>query len=88
MAPLSLKPPLGRPRRHLEFSPSFLERLRSSSLPGWAMATAGGWPHYPTFSAYLHQRTVPATAITVERFYRLADALGFPREEVFQGPAR
>ena len=84
---LTLKPQRGRPPfPRVEFKQAFLDCL--TQQPGWLLALAGGWRHYPGLSALLHQRTIPASPVTLERFYRLADALNFPRTEVFRESSR
>jgi hypothetical protein len=79
----------GRPRSvRDELSQEFLDSLAASGSPGYLLAQVGGWNSYPTLSAFLHQRLVPRNPVTTARFYRIADALKFPRERVFVNGAR
>ncbi len=88
MARLTLRPKRGRPRwPRYRLNPRFLECLGASGRPGWLLALTGGWPHYPSFAAKLHAGIIAASPVTVERFHRLAKALGYPANEVFlDGP--
>jgi hypothetical protein len=85
MARLLFRPQRGRPPLpRVAFTPAFLDHLRRSERPGRRLSAAGGWRNYSAFSALIHQRAVRAHPITIERFYRLADALKFPRADVFE----
>lgn len=76
--------PPGAPRLRLnpQFRNRCLDKMRDG-LRSWAMAVYGGFPQPHMFSTRLHARRVKATATTIERFERVADLVGFPREEIF-----
>jgi hypothetical protein len=74
------RPPLPR----LQLTSTFLDCLRASQKPGWLLAVNGGWLHYSALGTHLKRRDIPAAPVTVERFYKLADALNFPRTDVFR----
>ena len=79
------RPALGRPRHpRVHLTDDFLDRLIAERVPGWRLGVVGGWRHYSHLSAQLHRRIIPAAPVTIERFYRLADALNFSREDVFR----
>ena len=81
---LTLKRLRGRPRRpRYQFSDEFI-CVCSDQHVGRPLFIVAGWSHYSAFCARLHAREVAATPIAVERFYRLADALRFPRADVFR----
>jgi hypothetical protein len=53
------------------------------------LAVAAGYPFYTTFFDTLHAREVPATPLVVARLERLAEVVGFPKDEIFlDGGAR
>jgi hypothetical protein len=52
-------------------------------LRSWQMARIAGFPQPQMFSTRLHARRVKATATTVERLQKVADLVGFPRNEIF-----
>jgi hypothetical protein len=75
---LSIQPRRGRPRtRRCRLAEPFLAAIAGSQLPGWQLALLGGWTHYPAFSLVVRARAFPAASVTVERFKRLAAALGY-----------
>ena len=79
-----MRPPAA-PRRPL--NRQLLEAVDRSVLTKQLIAVAAGFPNYPEFYETLRATTVPATPLTVTRLERVADAVGFPREEIFlDGP--
>jgi hypothetical protein len=78
------RPRRGRPPKpRLLLTPEFVAHLRACGQPGWKLVVVAGFPHYPRFSRLIHTRIVPAESVNVERFYRLADAVDWPRAQVF-----
>lgn len=69
------------PRRRL--NPRLLRRVSSSNINKNVIARAAGWPFYVQFYAALRSERVAATPLTVERLMRVADLVGFERDEVF-----
>jgi hypothetical protein len=78
-------PRLG-PRRRL--NPFLLRSVDRSGKIKSRIAFAAGWPHYIHFYETLRAGTVVATPLMVERLERVADAVGFPRDEIFLDEAR
>jgi hypothetical protein len=72
-----------RPAPYRPLNPFFPRRIGRSGLKKKALATVGGWPHYTTFHDILRGGLVAATPLTVTRLQRVADAVGFPRDEIF-----
>lgn len=69
------------PRRPL--NPLLLRRVERSGKQKAGLAVVGGWPFYCTFFDTLRAEKVAATPLTVRRLERVADAVGFPRDEIF-----
>ena len=69
------------PRRPL--NPLLLRRVDRSDTPKQVLMLVAGFPNYPEFYETLRQTTVPATPLLVLRLQRIADAVGFPRDEIF-----
>ena len=78
----------GRPRSpRYRLTLQFLAYLAASRQPGWMLSLMGGWRNYTSFAPAVHSGVVVAGPLTIERFHRLADALGYPRNQVFlDGP--
>lgn len=55
--------------------------------PSWLLAQIGGFPQAARFSTLLHAPLVSATATNIARLQRVADAIHFPREEIFEDEA-
>lgn len=72
-----------RPAPYLELNPFFPRRIDKSDLKKTALCAVGGWPHYTTFHDLLKARVVAATPLTVTRLQRVADAVGFPKDQIF-----
>ena len=49
---------------------------------------AAGFPYYCQLHAALHAERIPATPLTVARLQRVADLIGFPRDQIFLDDAR
>lgn len=69
------------PRRPL--NPFLLAAVRRSGHNKSILALAAGFPYYATFWELLRSEKISATPLTVLRLQRLADLLGFPREQIF-----
>ena len=69
------------PRRPL--NPLLLRRVERSSQTKSRIAAIAGWLHYTDFYEALRAERVRATPLMVTRLHRVADAVGFPRDEVF-----
>ncbi len=67
----------------LRVNPKLREAVRASGRPGWQLAIDCGFLHHAKFSALIHARTMPATALNIERLRRIAAAVGFPAERLF-----
>jgi hypothetical protein len=69
------------PRRRL--NPFLLRHVERSGKPKTHIALVSGWPYYTTFYDTLREDKIRATALTITRLMRVADAVGFPRDQVF-----
>src|SRR5436190_1099727 len=69
------------PRRPL--LPFLLRRVSASRINKGLLARAAGFPAYSVFYTVLRSEKVIATPLTVERLERVADLVGFPRDEIF-----
>ena len=69
------------PRRPL--NPLLRRRLDQSGKTKQSVAFIAGFPNYPGFYETLRAERVPATKLTVQRLQSVADAIGFPRDEIF-----
>jgi hypothetical protein len=75
------------PRRPL--NPLLWRRFARRWGPKDRLAVVAGYPCYQQLYAVLHEDRVRATPLTVQRLQRVADAIGFPRDEIFlDGAAR
>jgi hypothetical protein len=72
-----------RPAPIRSLNPFFARRIGKSGMKKTALRVVGGWPYETTFFDILRSGHVAATPLTVARLERVADAVGFPREEVF-----
>lgn len=64
-------------------NPLLWRRVERSDKQKARLALIAGWPHYCTFFDTLHAEKVAATPLTITRLQRVADAVGFPRDEIF-----
>jgi hypothetical protein len=64
-------------------NPFFTRRIARSKLKRKVLCRVGGWPHFTTFHDLLAAGVVAATPLAVERLGRVADAVQFPRREMF-----
>lgn len=71
------------PAPYRPLNPFFPRHIERSGLKKSALCVHAGWPHYTTFHDLLKAGVVAATPLTVERLGRVADAVGFPRDEIF-----
>ncbi len=74
------------PRRPL--NPELLRAVDASGHVKQRLQVVAGFPNYPEFYETLRAERVPATALLIERLHALADAVGFPREEIFLDEAQ
>lgn len=68
---------------HRPLNPLLLRRVERSGLHRTRLALVAGWRHYTDFFETLREPHVRATPTTVRRLQRVADAVGFPRDEIF-----
>jgi hypothetical protein len=71
------------PAPYRPLNPFFPRRIARSGIKKKALAEVGGWPQYTTFHDILRAGLVAATPLAIKRLERVADAIGFPREEIF-----
>ena len=65
-------------------NPKFKERYRNERVQAsWMLAMRAGFPHQSGFSALIRADVVPTTPLIVERLGRVADLLGFPKDQIF-----
>ncbi len=69
------------PRRPL--NPLLRRRVERSGQKLTSLAAHGGWTQYPSLYSILREEKVRATALTIARLERVADAVGFPKDEIF-----
>lgn len=69
------------PRRLL--SPLLIRKVITSGVNQCVIAIRAGFPNYPQYYRTLRTPIIPATELTVERLMKVADSVGFPRDEVF-----
>lgn len=80
--------PQPRPRLRLN-QPTFRRAVHDSGHRLFHLAKEIGFSHDSQFSAFINAKLVPETPVNIERLYRIADAVGFDREELFlDGGAR
>ena len=71
------------PAPYREINPFFHRRIDRSGKKKSSLQRVGGWPHYTTFHDLLRAGVVAATPLTITRLQRVADAVDFPRDEIF-----
>jgi hypothetical protein len=64
-------------------NPFFSRRVERSRKKKASLAVIGGYTHYCTFFDQLRAGRVISTPLTVARLQRVADAVGFPRDQIF-----
>jgi len=69
------------PRRRV--NPALYKTYRACGQPQWKLVTLAGLTHQSQFSALICAKTIPATDVNIERLQRIADAVKFPREQLF-----
>ena len=67
----------------LRLNPLLLRRVKRSGRSIMRLVALAGFSHYPDYYVVLHSERVPATPLRIAQLHRLADAVGFPRDEVF-----
>lgn len=69
------------PRRPL--NPHLRRCVRRSGTSSVRLATVAGFSHKQALYFVLREERISATPLTVARLERIADAVGFPRDEIF-----
>lgn len=69
------------PRRVL--NPKLFATVRRCGRPRTRLALIAGYSHPTTFYEHMRASTVPGSALQVSRLERLADAVNFPRDQIF-----
>jgi hypothetical protein len=72
------------PRRQL--NPGLRERVRhakQNGLPMWRLTIVAGFRHQSELSKLLHRPAVPVTSTNVMRLQRMANAVGWPVDDIF-----
>lgn len=69
------------PRRPL--NPLLWRSVTRSGVSKHSIAVIAGFPVYTTFFQALHADRVPGTPLMVARLERVAEAVGFPKDEIF-----
>jgi len=69
------------PRRRL--NPVLRRTMRRSGHRFVVLSLVAGFPHKQTLHSMLRDEHVSATPLLVTRLQRVADAVGFPRDEIF-----
>lgn len=64
-------------------NPALRDCVDSSSTRKTSLSVAAGFTQYASFFETLRADSVRATPLTVTRLQRVADAVGFPRDEIF-----
>ena len=64
-------------------SPLLLRRVERSGKTKHTIALVAGFPNYPEFYETLRCEKVIATPLTIRRLQCVADAVGFPKDEIF-----
>ncbi|MEP7310163.1 MAG: hypothetical protein ABJA98_32050 [Acidobacteriota bacterium] len=64
-------------------SPWLLYKVEIHRANKRALAAAAGFPHYIYLYLALRDDTVRASPLMVRRLQRLADIVGFPKEQIF-----
>lgn len=75
------KRPYRAERRRL--NPAFYDACRASGRPQWQLMLLAGIPHQSTFSTLICAETIPATPTNIAHLHRIADAIGFPKSNLF-----
>lgn len=72
----------------LNLNPALRTECRARRKVGlrlWKLALVAGLPHQSRLSSLLSADSVPATATTLRQLHRIADAVGFPKSQLFLG---
>ena len=78
--------PVAAPRRPL--NPHLRRRVRHSGKSAVRISIAAGFTQKQSLYFYLREEYVSATPLLVARLERVADAVGFPKNEIFLDEAR
>ncbi len=74
------------PRRQL--NPFLARRIKQSGTKQRNLAVLAGYTHEQALWTVLQEDRVRATPLTIRRLERIADAIGFPRDEIFLDMAK
>jgi hypothetical protein len=69
------------PRRRL--NPALRNACIASGRPQWQLMIVAGINYQSRLSQLICAETIPATDATVDQLLRIADAVGFPRAQLF-----
>jgi hypothetical protein len=72
-----------KPAPRYQFNPYFVRHVRADGRPIWLLTHLAGFSQITVLSSLLHAPVVIATPLVVERLRRLADAVGFPPDQIF-----
>ncbi len=64
-------------------NPKLREHIMRSGVTCVRLATVAGFAHKQTLNGFLHAPSLPATPATLTHLHRIADAIGFPRYDLF-----
>jgi hypothetical protein len=73
-------PPL--PRRRIN-QPAFYNAVRYCGRPGWLVGVEAGLTHQTVLSNLIRADTVPDSPLQIQRLQRIAEVVGFDREQLF-----
>jgi hypothetical protein len=68
------------PARRFRLNPKLREAARTAMVdrfPSWSIAAMSGFTQPSVFSAQLHAESIAATPLNIERWHRVAAAIGF-----------
>ena len=74
------------PRRRI--NPALRRTIYDSRHPMFQLAAEVGFVHQSQFSAFINSALIPNSAKNIARLYRIADAVGFDRAQLFLDGAR
>lgn len=75
--------PTAAPSVRRPLNPHLRRAVRRCGKSAVALATVAGFKHKQMLYAVLSAERVSATALLTARLQQLADAVGFPREDIF-----
>jgi hypothetical protein len=75
------------PRRRIN-QPAFYDAVRGCGIPSFQIAINAGIAHQTAFSKLILAESVPDTELQVNRLERIAEIVGFDRDQLFVGGDR